>query len=38
MMKTRSGKREANKRWDAMVEIRDQMVKHADCNDVLEEF
>jgi uncharacterized protein len=38
MMKTRSGKREASKRWDAMVEIRNQIVKQTDCNDVLEEF
>ncbi|KAI4706866.1 hypothetical protein J4E89_008564 [Alternaria sp. Ai002NY15] len=37
MMKTRTGKKEASKRWDAMEEIRDQIVAQADCRSVLEE-
>ncbi|KAG9195576.1 hypothetical protein G6011_00697 [Alternaria panax] len=35
MMKTRSGKREAAKRWEAMEEIRDQIMKQANCEHAL---
>jgi uncharacterized protein len=38
MMKTRTGKKEAAKRWEATKEIRDQIVKQAYCEDVLEEY
>jgi uncharacterized protein len=38
MMKTRTGKKEADKRWENMEEIRDQIVKQANCEDVLEEY
>jgi uncharacterized protein len=37
MMKTCTGKKEAAKRCEAMKEIRDQIVKQANCEDVLEE-
>ncbi|KAI4946447.1 hypothetical protein J4E91_007135 [Alternaria rosae] len=36
MMKTRTGKKEASKRWNTMEEIRDQIVAEADCRSVLE--
>ncbi|KAL1795875.1 hypothetical protein ACET3X_006099 [Alternaria dauci] len=36
MMKTRAGKKEAAKRWEAMKQIRDQIVQQANCEDVLE--
>lgn len=38
MMKTRTGKKEAEKRWETVEEIRDQIVKQANCEDVLEEY
>ena len=38
MMKTRAGKKEAAKRWEAMKEIRNQIVQQANCEDVLEEY
>jgi uncharacterized protein len=38
MMKTRTGKKEANKRWEIMEEIRDQIVEQANCTGVLEEY
>lgn len=37
-MKTRTGKKEASKRWDIMEEIRNQVAEQADCKDVLEEY
>ena len=38
MMKTRAGKKEAAKRWEAMKEIRNHIVQQANCEDVLEEY
>jgi uncharacterized protein len=38
LMKTREGKREAEKKWAVMERIRDEMVEEAGCEDVLEAY
>ena len=38
LMKTRTGRKEAAKRWDTMMQIRDQIMDQADCNGVLEAY
>jgi hypothetical protein len=38
LMKTREGKREAEKKWDVMERIHDEMIEEAGCEDVLDAY
>jgi hypothetical protein len=38
LMKTREVKREAEKKWDVMERIHDEMIEEAGCEDVLDAY